>query len=114
MIIQANNPWDLFNTIFPISVYILILIYDFLMNGIPKFNYNTMRRGLGILILAISMFIKGLDEHSDYMRIAHSLWHISIGIATFYLWQIQEKRFISFREVFDESYHKFIRPSIIW
>ena len=58
------------------------------------------------------MFVKGLDEHSDYLRIAHSLWHILIGISTFYLWQLQEKKFVSFKEHFKNP-HVIVLENII-
>jgi predicted membrane channel-forming protein YqfA (hemolysin III family) len=107
MIMQGNNPWDLLNTFFPILIFALILIYDYIKYGVPWYNYEIMAKGVGLFIIAISMFIKGLDEHNDYLRVAHSIWHILIGIATFYLWQIQEKRLLNFKQVFVETYHKY-------
>jgi hypothetical protein len=97
---QANNPWDLFNTVFPIVIFITILIVDFIRNGLPKYNSNPLKKGIGIFLLALSMFIKGLDEHSDYLRLAHSLWHVSVGYSTFYLWQVHETKVIGIFEVF--------------
>lgn len=104
--LQTEGPWDLFNTIFPICVFIVIVIHDFVIHGLPKYNYTIMSRGTSILLIAIAMFAKGLDEDSDYMRLYHSMWHVTIGAATFYLWQVQEKRLVSFKEVFTETYHK--------
>lgn len=98
---QANNPWDLFNTVFPILVFITILCVDFIRNGIPIYNSNALKKGMGVFLLALSMFIKGLDENSDYLRIAHSLWHVSVGYSTFYLWQVQETKVMGITEVFN-------------
>jgi hypothetical protein len=106
MILQANDPWDLFNTILPIVIFVFILLYDYLKYGIPKYNKEIMLKGSTFLIVGFSMFIKGLDDLNDYLRIAHSIWHITIGFGTFYLWQIQEHRMITFKEVFKESYIK--------
>ncbi len=99
LVIQAENPWDLLNTVLPIVLYIFILICDFIINGVPKYNFKTLSWGVGVLLIAISMFIKGLDEHSDYMRIAHSFWHVTIGVSTFYLRQAKEKHFLKLRDL---------------
>jgi hypothetical protein len=105
MIMQGANPWDLFNTIFPIIIFGILLCYDYFKNGFPEYNFKIMWKGLGILMVALSMFIKGLDEHSDYMRIAHSFWHLTIGMSTFYLWQVQTKKFYNFSEVYQEFWN---------
>ncbi len=99
---QAENPWDLFNTIFPILMFGAILIFDYIKNGMPKFNKKMIIKGLSILVIAVSMFVKGLDEHSDYLRIAHSLWHVTIAISTFYLWQVLESRNYSLLDISKE------------
>ena len=49
------------------------------------------------------MFIRGLDDLNDYIRIYHTLWHIFIGIAFYYLWQIQYKNYVSFSEIYNYS-----------
>lgn len=106
LVMQAENPWDLFNTIFPIIVFGLIVLYDYYRNGIPKYNTHSIRKGASILIVAIAMFVKGLDDQNDYLRIAHSLWHVTIGINMFYLWQIQEKESIPLKQIFVEGYKR--------
>jgi hypothetical protein len=110
--IQAENPWDLFNTIMPIVLFVVILIIDYVLNGYPKCNFETLTWGVGVLLIAVSMFLKGLDEHSDYMRIAHSLWHITVGISTFYLRQAKEKRFLSFSQIFSSINYSKIETCI--
>jgi hypothetical protein len=48
-----------------------------------------LKYGLNLLIPAIYFFIKGLDDENDYLRINHGMWHLFIGIAFFYLYQIK-------------------------
>ena len=55
------------------------------------------------LVGAIAMFVKGLDDGNDYLRIYHSLWHVLIGVSTFYLWQLQDKKTISMRSLFKKE-----------
>lgn len=53
-------------------------------------NKNMIPNKLAVyssIILAFIFFFKGLDEHSDYLRIFHSLWHILIGYSAFYIIQ---------------------------
>jgi hypothetical protein len=106
MILQAADPWELFNTVFPIIIYTVIVLFDFVKNGIPNYNNSVVKKGVAILMVAIAMFVKGLDEHSDYLRIYHSLWHITIGFSTFYLWQIQEKKQIGLDKILYEIDYK--------
>jgi hypothetical protein len=114
LILQIKDPWDLFNTLFPIIVHASLLFHDYYKHGIPKYNRKIMLRGVSILIIAISMFIRGLDDETDYLRIYHSIWHVTIGISTFYLWQIQEHRMVGIFQVFEEAYKRFfeILPQI--
>ena len=46
------------------------------------------------------MFVRGLDDLNDYIRIYHTLWHLFIGIAFYYLWQIQYKDFVNFSSIY--------------
>jgi predicted membrane channel-forming protein YqfA (hemolysin III family) len=107
---QAKNPWDLFNTIFPLILFTLILFYDFVKRCVPQYNKEAMKKGCTILIIAISMFVKGLDDANDYLRIYHSLWHISIGWASFYLWQLQENKVYDYLEY----YKKFLNNVLLY
>lgn len=95
-----ENPWKFRSTVIPHGLFVLIVLYDWIRNGIPAFNSRILVKGSVGLVLSLSMFVKGLDDHSDYLRIYHSLWHVLIGVSSFYLSQIQEKKFISFSEVF--------------
>ena len=52
------------------------------------------------MLISLFFFYKGLDDLNDYLRIWHALWHFFVGITSFYFMQIQEEKFISFKEIF--------------
>jgi len=110
IVLQTENPWDLFNTILPIVCFGCLLIYDYLTNGVPNFNLKDLARALSLLVVALAMFVKGLDEHSDYLRIAHSFWHFLMGIGSFYLYQMNENSNIEFSNILQE-YNAFIKSN---
>jgi len=85
---QIDEPWDLNNTIFPILIFVVILLYHVFFIGIEyKINKEMLQRGLLLFSIAVFFFYFGLDEHTDYLRIVHSWWHIFIAWSTFYLRQ---------------------------
>ena len=59
----------------------------FINHRLPKYNSKMIFLGVLGISLAIFSFWKALDEFSDYLRIWHGLWHVFIGVSTFYLWQ---------------------------
>ena len=100
LFIQQRGPWKLINTILPIIidfVYSFILIIKY---GKPVYNTSTIRKACLFMLIALCFFYKGLDDLNDYLRIWHALWHFFIGITSFYFLQIQEERFISFKDIF--------------
>jgi len=100
LIIQKRGPWDLTNTILPIVICAIYVIYHLIRYGMPKYYKDQLIKG-GILFgIGVIMFIRGLDDLNDYIRIYHTLWHLFIGTAFFYLWQIQYKNFVSFSEIY--------------
>lgn len=101
--IQQRGPWELINTLLPIFLFLGIAVFDWVKNGIPKFNYEVMGYGGFFLVGAIAMFAKGLDDGNDYLRIYHSLWHVLIGVSTFYLWQLQDMKIISMKSLFKKE-----------
>ena len=101
--IQQRGPWELINTLLPIFLFLGIAVFDWVKNGIPKFNYEVMGYGGFFLMGAIAMFAKGLDDGNDYLRIYHSLWHVLIGVSTFYLWQLQDMKIISMKSLFKKE-----------
>lgn len=100
LIMQQDDPWELMNTIIPILIFVGILIYKLYKHSSRRsMNKLIMAKGFSVLILALSMFVIGLDDANDYLRIYHSLWHVFIAISTFYLWQKYEVVELSMREV---------------
>jgi predicted membrane channel-forming protein YqfA (hemolysin III family) len=107
-VFQKRGPWDLTNTIMPIVIFILIAIANCVRNGLPKFNFDAMSYGGFYLVGAIAMFIKGLDDLNDYLRMYHSLWHVLIGLSTYYLWQLQDAVLLPMRRILKEEYTSII------
>lgn len=104
LVMQTSHPWELFNTITPVAAFGILLIYDYWTHGVPKCNRSALYKGVTILVLAFAMFVRGLDDANDYLRIAHSLWHVLIGFSSFYLWQIQERQMRSWEVTISQGY----------
>ena len=100
LIIQKRGPWNLSNTIIPILLCGLYVLYNLLRYGIPVYYKPQLFKGIIFFGIGIIMFIRGLDDLNDYIRIYHTLWHIFIGIAFYYLWQIQYKNYVSYAEIY--------------
>lgn len=107
---QFDHFWEIRNTIIPILLCIFCLVLNYVFCGVPKINKSYLLKGLGFLTIAIFMFIYGLDDDKDYLRIFHSLWHFFIGISTFYLWQIREVKVYSY---FDFLSWKFLKNKFL-
>ena len=107
LIIQKRGPWNLSNTIIPILLCGLYVLYNLLRYGIPVYYKPQLFKGIIFFGIGIIMFIRGLDDLNDYqnffkyIRIYHTLWHIFIGIAFYYLWQIQYKNYVSYAEIYN-------------
>ena len=101
LIIQKRGPWDLTNTLIPIILCGIYVIYHIIKYGFPDY-YNRTQLIKGIIFFGIGlvMFIRGLDDLNDYIRIYHTLWHLFIGIASYYLWQVQYKDYVSYSQLY--------------
>ena len=99
LVFQKRGPWELINAIIPVSICIIYVLYNFIKYGVPNYNKNTLTKGLIFFGIAMIMFVRGLDDLNDYIRMYHSLWHIFVGIAFYYLFQIQAKDYCSFQEI---------------
>ena len=99
LLFQQRGPWELINTILPLVIDFSIAIIQIIKYGLPKYNKKIMLNAAIFMGISLFFFYKGLDVLNDYLRIWHSLWHFSIGLTSFYLLQIQEKKFISFTEI---------------
>jgi hypothetical protein len=87
---QTKNPWDIFNTYFPILIFLGIFIFRVAQRR-PRLNAVMFRRGMGLLGIAICLFVLGLDDERDYLRIMHGLWHTIGSFSMFYLMQSIDK-----------------------
>ena len=100
LVIQKRGPWDLTNTILPIAICAIYVIYHLIRYGLPKYYRTQLIKGAVFFGIGLIMFIRGLDDLNDYIRIYHTLWHLFIGVAFFYLWQAQYKDFVSFSKIY--------------
>ena len=100
LIIQKRGPWDLTNTILPIVICGIYVIYHLMRYGVPHYYKEQLIKGGIFFMIGLIMFIRGLDDLNDYIRIFHTLWHLFIGISFFYLWQVQYKDFVGYSKIF--------------
>ena len=99
LLFQQRGPWILINTVLPLVIDFSLAIFQIIIYGLPEYNKKIMYNAGIFMTISLVFFYKGLDDLNDYLRIWHSLWHIFIGLTSFYLLQIQEKRFISIKEI---------------
>lgn len=83
---QEKDPWNLKYTVIPIVMYAVIGIIANIhwKLGVPEFRYDKLLKGSGLLFIGGIFFVKGLDEHTDYLRFHHGVWHFFLGIASYY------------------------------
>ncbi len=101
LLFQKRGPWIIMNTFIPIIMFGMISLYQIIRYDLPKYYKKTLIKGGIFFGIAMIFFVRGLDDLNDYLRIYHSLWHIFIGIAVYYLWQIQVKDFVSFSQIYE-------------
>jgi len=104
---QEANPWNVLFTIIPIlfpGVALLIhKVYVSLSHGqnsssrveeemlareeevVISFSSKRIMIGCGLTAIALVFFVFGLDEDHDWLRLNHGLWHLFIGLASYYL-----------------------------
>ena len=99
LLFQQRGPWVLTNTILPLTLDFSLAIFQIIKYGLPEYNKKVMHRAFIFMSISLIFFYKGLDDLNDYLRIWHSLWHVFIGLTSFYLIQIQEKRIFGFKEI---------------
>ena len=107
LLFQQRGPWEIQNTLIPLFIYLLISFYQIYKYGLPIYNKKTIVKGGFISFIASLFFYRGLDDLNDYLRIWHCLWHVFIGIASFYLLQIQAKECLSFKEIYKFALNEF-------
>lgn len=91
MIMQANHPWELYNTIYPIMFYTVLLMFKVLFIRRSRLNTRYFLKGVFFMVFAVFFFARGLNDDNDVLRLSHGLWHLFGGISSFYLWQSIDK-----------------------
>jgi len=105
LVCQEANPWNVLFTIFPICFPIVIVgIYsvyfqftattqkEVLFVAEEPYNKKALIAACSLGLLSFCFFYLGLDEDRDWLRINHSLWHLLIGLASFFLVKSKAKR----------------------
>ena len=100
LLFQQRGPWEIQNTLIPLFIYLFISFYQMCKYGLPNYNKAAIIKGGLISTIALLFFYRGLDDLNDYLRIWHSFWHVFMGIASFYLLQIQAKECLSLKQVY--------------
>lgn len=87
---QEQHPWDVRFTVAPILLFSLIPIYLHLIvrRQLPAVDKSNLYFGLLTLLVSVIFFSLGLDDSSDPYRLIHALWHVSVGVSSWYLWQL--------------------------
>jgi Protein of unknown function (DUF3522). len=92
LVAQEKDPWNINYTVIPIMCYVLMFIGVLLWRKRkPKYNMRMLKKGVIYLSFAIPCFVFALNEHSDYLRFFHGLWHLFIGMGSFYIWQAKHQ-----------------------
>ena len=91
LIMQTKHPWDLENTLVPVLLFTFIAAVKVVFVRRPRIDFRYLRQGLPFFICAVYCFAKGLNEHEDYLRIHHGMWHLFSSIGIFYMWQSVDK-----------------------
>lgn len=83
---QQRDPWNINYTIGPFIMFFFIGVISniYYKKGFPKFKYDQLFKGKLLLFVGAYFFVKGLDQHTDYLRLNHGIWHIFLGVASWY------------------------------
>ena len=100
LFIQQRGPWEIINTILPLVIDFSFALISIIIHGIPYYNKSILKKACFFMCISLFLFYQGLDDLNDYLRLWHAIWHIFIGITSFYFLQIQEEKYISFKEIF--------------
>lgn len=86
---QEKDPWNLNYTLVPITLSIIVfLISTRHKKRRPAYNKEMLGKGIFWILVAAVNFALGLDEFKDYLRFYHGLWHLCVGMSSFYFWQV--------------------------
>lgn len=90
LIFQEQNPWDERYTSAPILLFFLIPVFHLfiIQRHLPSINAANVIKGGAMSMISVFFFVLGLNDAGDPYRVLHGMWHIGIGIASYYLWNI--------------------------
>lgn len=90
LIFQEQNPWEEIYTAAPIILFTLIPVWNILMleRELPNISIPNLIKGASLGAISVLFFILGLNDEGDPYRILHGIWHVGIGIGSYYLWSI--------------------------
>lgn len=90
LLAQEKDPWNEFYTFIPVVIFAMIpfFFHIFVHRRMPQYDKKNTLLGFGLLGCAIPFFVAGLDDDNDPYRIFHGVWHLMVGIASFYLWRV--------------------------
>lgn len=89
MVSQEKHPWDIRFTFAPIILFSLIPIVQICIidQRLPCVDKKNLSCGLFFITLGVFFFVLGLDDDADMNKLKHSMWHVNIGFASYFLWQ---------------------------
>lgn len=88
---QEKAPWDIAYTAMPISVPLVMLVGHCVHQKVttgraPQFLASRQfAMGMGSMVIAIVCFVRGLDDHNDWLRMWHGMWHLWVGVGFYHL-----------------------------
>lgn len=87
---QEPHPWDVRFTVAPIALFSLIPVVHHLIlkRQFPPIHKQQLYGGILCLALSTVFFVLGLNDSGDPYRIIHALWHLTVGIASYFLWRL--------------------------
>lgn len=88
MVLQEANPWNETYTFIPIACSVAFAIVSHLFNSQKRKRIILRRIAYGLLSLGAAgfFFVLGLDDANDPGRVFHGIFHVFVGVATYFLW----------------------------
>lgn len=91
IILQEQDPWNVFYTVTPIVSFSMVPLAGLLTwnrHVVGLYDKKQLFLGLGMITCAVPFFILGLDDDNDPYRVFHGAWHIFSGLSAYYGWRI--------------------------
>lgn len=82
---QLMSPWDVKYTIVPlVGMGLIVIPIAVRRSGQSRRDERSGRLAVVCLAFAIICFVKGLDDHTDWLRLWHGAWHVFIGGVSYF------------------------------